>query len=276
MARWTPLFPRASTYTRSSRSDVTSTSSRLLILRITMTAIQMLEAGRVREAQQTVGDWLRDHPFDTAQRTFLFELLCFSGNYERAKKHLAILAKDDHARELGAVLYFSALHAELLRHQKFQEGDSAPEITIQSPSGRLNGRPFRCLSDADAMIGARLEVFAAGSYLWIPFAHLSAVYMERPRRLRDTLWAPATLSASSGFEDSEPRQVLRPSIYPYSWQATDEMLWLGRTTEWIAKESSGETPFGQKILIADGEEIPFLEIRSLEFDKPMEPSNGAA
>ncbi|HEX4166331.1 MAG TPA: type VI secretion system accessory protein TagJ [Bryobacteraceae bacterium] len=240
-----------------------------------MTAIQMLKVGRVREAQQAIGAWLRDHPSDTTQRTFLFELLCFSGSYDRAKKHLAILAKGGQSQELGAVLYFSALHAEMLRHERYQDATAPPEC-VQSPPGRLNGYAFQSLSDADPKIGARVEVFAAGSYLWIPFTHLSTIYMEPPRRLRDTLWAPATLTASAGFEDSEPRQVLLPAIYPYSWEAEHEALWLGRTTEWMARGSSGETPVGQKMLIVDGEEMPFLEIRSLEFDKPLESGDGVA
>ena len=36
-------------------------------------------------------------------------------------------------------------------------------------------------------------------------------------------------------------------------------------TDWAADEDGKEYPSGQKILQLDGEEIPFLEIRSLEF-----------
>jgi type VI secretion system protein ImpE len=36
-------------------------------------------------------------------------------------------------------------------------------------------------------------------------------------------------------------------------------------TEWTADEKGTEYPTGQKIFLVDGEEIPFLEVRSIEF-----------
>jgi type VI secretion system protein ImpE len=60
-------------------------------------------------------------------------------------------------------------------------------------------------------------------------------------------------------------EVLIPAIYPFSWKDPDEAVWLGRVTEWTADEEGREYPTGQKILLVDGEEIPFLEVRSIEF-----------
>ncbi|MDQ6664229.1 MAG: hypothetical protein M3Z23_07530, partial [Acidobacteriota bacterium] len=54
-------------------------------------------------------------------------------------------------------------------------------------------------------------------------------------------------------------------IYPFSWKSTDEPAWLGRTTDWVTDDSGNEFPIGQKTFIVDGEEVPLLEIRSLEF-----------
>jgi predicted component of type VI protein secretion system len=42
--------------------------------------------GRLNDAIQALSAELRDHPTDTRRRTFLFELLCFAGEYERADK----------------------------------------------------------------------------------------------------------------------------------------------------------------------------------------------
>jgi len=44
-------------------------------------------------------------------------------------------------------------------------------------------------------------------------------------------------------------------------------VWLGRVTDWAADDHGTEYPSGQKILLVDGEEVPLLEIRSIEFDK---------
>lgn len=57
-----------------------------------MNATELLRAGQLNQAIQALGAELRDHPSDARRRTFLFELLCFAGEFERAAKHLAVLA----------------------------------------------------------------------------------------------------------------------------------------------------------------------------------------
>lgn len=230
-----------------------------------MTAKQLFEAGKVREAEKELTAYLRDHPTDVGQRTFLFELLCFSGDYDRAEKQLSVLAQGGAQTEMGAVLYYSALHAEKTRHEVFDKQQFSKDAVASSPSGTLNGRPFQTLRDADPDLGARLEVFAAGAYLWIPFQHIASLEMEPPRRLRDTLWRPAMLRTGPSFRGADLGEVLVPAIYPFSWKHPSESVWLGRVTDWAVDEHGVEYPSGQKMWLLDGEEVPFLEIRSLEF-----------
>jgi len=231
-----------------------------------VTARQLFDAGKVREAEMQLTAYLRDNPTDMAQRTFLFELLCFSGDYDRAEKQLVVLAQGNADREMGAVLYYSALHAERTRHRMFAEQEFPKDNPAASPSGTLNGRPFQSLRDADPDLGARLEVFAAGAYLWIPFEHISSVEMDRPHRLRDTLWIPALVQTGPSFKSTELGEVLIPALYPFSWKHPDEAVWLGRLTAWAVDERGTEYPSGQKILLLDGkEEVPLLEVRSIQF-----------
>jgi type VI secretion system protein ImpE len=56
-----------------------------------------------------------------------------------------------------------------------------------------------------------------------------------------------------------------PAVYPFSWEQPDEQVWLGRVTDWFVDEEGREFPAGQKMLLVDGEEFPFLEVRSLTF-----------
>jgi type VI secretion system protein ImpE len=234
-------------------------------------AKELFESGKVREAQKELTSYLRDHPTDAAQRTFLFELLCFSGDYDRAEKQLSVLAEGSPDRELGAVLYYSALHAEKTRHSVFEKQEFSKEPAALS-SGTLNGKPFRSLRDADPDIGARLEVFAAGAYLWIPFEHIASLEMDAPKRLRDTLWTPALVRTGPSFKGTDIGEVLIPAIYPFSWKHPDESVWLGRVTDWAADDEGNEYPSGQKMWLLDGEEIPFLEVRSLEFAQSATPA----
>ena len=53
------------------------------------TAKRLFEEGKVREAQGELSAYLRERPADTAQRTFLFELLCFAGEYDRGSSSWA-------------------------------------------------------------------------------------------------------------------------------------------------------------------------------------------
>lgn len=230
-----------------------------------MTARELLNAGKVREAESALSAALRQNPNDVAHRTFLFELLCFSGQYERAEKQLGVLAQGGKETEMGAVLYYSALHAEKMRHSMFEKQEFPKAAAAPSPPGTLNGKPFQSIADADPEVGGRLEVYAAGAYLWIPFQHIASVNIEPPKKLRDTLWTPAYVLTGASFQGTDIGQVIIPAIYPFSWKSDDQSVWLGRSTEWVADDEGHDFPIGQKTFIVDGEEVPLLEIRSLEF-----------
>jgi type VI secretion system protein ImpE len=244
---------------------------------VPVTPRELFKAGKVREATKVLTDYLRERPSDTAQRTFLFELLCFAGEYVRAEKQLAVLSSGSVEKETGAIVYYAALHAEKTRHELFEKQafptDSTSSAT--SPKGELNGKPFTNLRDADPDIGARLEVFAAGAYLWLPLEHVASLEMGPPQRLRDTLWAPALVQTAPSFRGMDLGEVLIPAIYPFSWKDPNEEVWLGRVTEWSADDEGREYPSGQKMLLVDGEEVPFLEVRSLQFFHATDASGAA-
>lgn len=166
---------------------------------------------------------------------------------------------------MGATLFFSALHAEKMRHSMFQKQEFPSEPAAKSPPGKLNGKPFESISDMDPAVGPRLEVYAAGAYLWIPFVHIASVNIDPPRQLRDTLWTPAFVLTGPTFNGMDIGQVIIPAIYPFSWNSDDQSVWLGRKTSWVEDDAGASFPIGQKTFIVDGEEVPLLEIRSLEF-----------
>lgn len=229
-----------------------------------MSARELFQAGRLSDAIQFLATELRDRPTDTRRRTFLFELLCFAGELDRAEKHLHILADAGNDAKLGAVLYFAALHGERLRREKFETKPPVVEQTGQF-SGTLNGQEFGSITDGDPRIGARLELFAAGAYLWIPFEHIVSVEIQPPVHLRDLLWAPALVRTGPGFKDKELGEVIIPALCPDSYRHQSDAVKLGRETHWQELESGEQVPLGQKTFLVDGEEFPLLEIRKLEF-----------
>jgi type VI secretion system protein ImpE len=229
-----------------------------------MNSRELYQAGKLDEAVQALGSELRNDPTDLKRRTFLFELLCFTGEYDRAEKQLDILADAGKEAAMGTLLYRSALQAARTRRDMFEKktfplgGEGTPV------GGTLNGQAFESIEDADPRIGARLEVFAAGAYLWLPFEHIASVRMEPPKRLRDTIWIPAILQTGPKCKGLDLGEVLLPALTPLVAKHPRNSVRLGRETVW--EEADGETvPAGQKLLVVDGEEIPILEVRNLLF-----------
>ncbi len=240
-----------------------------------MTARELYQAGKLSEAVQALNAELRNDPTDVRRRTFLFELLCFAGEYDRAAKQLAILAEGNKQADMGSLLYRAALHAERARHEMFQKKEFPAGAAPQAVSGTLNGKPFESLEDGDPRIGPRLEVYAAGSYLWIPFQHIESIEIQPPTRLRDIMWATALVRTGPAFKAMELGEVLLPALCPFSFQHPDDNVRLGRATVW--EESDGEVvPFGQKVFLADDEDIPLLEVRKIEFAQPQPAGSEAA
>ena len=231
-----------------------------------MNATELYRAGRLKEAVQALGAELRDNPTDAKRRTFLFELLSFAGEYERALKQLDILAQQGPQAEMGTLVYRAAVQAELQRQELFRsrsfpEPSADPAVLL---AGTLNGKPFESIEDADPRVGPRLEVFAAGSYLWVPFAHIVTVQISPPKTLRDLLWIPAVVRLGPGMKGKDLGQVLLPVLTPFACRHSDETVQLGRQTVWTEEDGEG-VPFGQKLFLVDGEEFPLLEVRRIQF-----------
>src|SRR6202012_4898252 len=109
-----------------------------------MTPQELYRAGELDQATKALGEELRSNPLDAKRRTFLFELLCFAGEWDRAEKQLDVLASQDIKNAPSMMLYRSAIHAERTRQEMFQTksfpvrepGNEAP------PSGTWNDQPF--------------------------------------------------------------------------------------------------------------------------------------
>jgi type VI secretion system protein ImpE len=240
-----------------------------------MDALSLYRAGRLKEAIDALGDELKKQPLDTKRRTFLFELLCFAGDYGRAEKQLDILADTNKEAAAGSMLYRAALHAERERQDMFGR-DALPVGTPRPvPAGELNGETFEELSDGDPRIGAHLEAYIAGSYTWIPYAYIESIETEPPKRLRDLLWMPAILHTTPDFRLQDLGEVLLPVIAPLSWAHADDAVRLGRTTVWEDDPKHGQLPLGQKLLLLGEEEMPFLEMRKLTFQHAEERAESA-
>lgn len=230
---------------------------------------------------------------DPKLRVFLFQLLAVVGQWDRAKTQLDVAASLDPAAIAMAQMYGDALHCEALRAQVFAgkktpmlfgepepwlaflieallregRGEAADARKLRdrafdeapASSGKLDGKPFAWIADADMRLGPVLEAIVNGRYYWVPFVRLARVTIEAPADLRDIVWTPAHLFFQNGGE----AVALIPSRYPGSEASADGGLALARRTEWTEPAPEFFVGLGQRILATDGGETPLLDVREI-------------
>ena len=236
-----------------------------------MTPHEHYRAGELDRAITVLGEELRSHPLDLQRRTFLFELLCFAGQYDRAEKQLDVLADAAAGSAVAGLLaYRSALHAQRIREAMFASGQLPKTLVNPGSRGICNGKSFEDFTDADPRIGDHLEVFVAGSYTWVPLQFVQELRLERPEGLRDLLWARGRLTLLPGAPLQEMGEVFLPVLTPLAHRSPDNAVRLGRATLWEPLPGYGEVPVGQKVFQVDDEEIPFLELQAVVWESDSE------
>jgi type VI secretion system protein ImpE len=260
-----------------------------------MNAKELFEAGRLSATIEQLNQDVRAHPADAGLRTFLFEALCFAGDYQRAQRQLETLGQLDSKLESGLGVYRNILTAEQARIAVATE-DQLPVFLLEPPafaslyvaalhrlhqgnvaealalltqameaqpavSGKFDGRPFADFSDADPFLGPFLEVIIGARYAWVPFVQIQRFTLEAPRRLRDLLWAEAALETVGGPSGN----VLLPVLYCGSFRHPDEQIRLGRATDWEDVGENLARGRGQRMFLIDDGERTMLELRKVEF-----------
>jgi len=260
-----------------------------------MTAEKLLEAGHLSAAVEQLNQEVRSRPSDIQRRTFLFELLCFTGDGQRAERQLDVLGHQSATAEIGVQVYRHILIAEQARQRLFSEGVH-PNFLFPPPSyvhlhlealhhlcnhqpaeavvlldesqrsqpllkGSLAGQPFAEWRDGDDLLAPFLEVIVHDKYVWLPFEQIKDLHITPPKRLRDLLWVPATLEAHSG----PVGEVFLPVLYPDSHRHADERVKLGRMTDWIDMGEGVTLGAGQHLFFIDGQDRGILEVRDIEF-----------
>lgn len=257
----------------------------------------LLEEGRLAEAVEAVTREVKAHPSDESRRMFLFELLLFAGEWDRALKQLDVVAGRDAQTELGAQVYRNNVAAMRARQQLWAGGpaphflaEPPPEIDLhlaavaawgagraaearglleeaeglRAPlAGRVDGRAFSDWRDADDLVAPVLELIISDKYTWLPFSQVSRIEIEAPRRLRDLVWCPARIATRDGMVG----QMFVPALYEGSAGHADESVRLGRATRW--EPEGGEEParaVGLRLFVAGDDELTIFEARRVEFD----------
>ena len=81
-----------------------------------------LDAGNLTGAVEAALRLVKTNPTNQAARTFLFELSCFSGDWERAEKQLDVIGHQDANAMIGSIIYKQNFLAERNRMKLFSDG----------------------------------------------------------------------------------------------------------------------------------------------------------
>ena len=265
-----------------------------------------LHGGDPAQALKLLQDQVRAKPADAKLRVFLFQLLCVTGQWERALNQLDVAAGLDASALAMAQTYREAIKCELLRAEVFKgkkvpmifgqpepwlallieallregQGDLAAAQKLrdqafeQAPAsaGTLDGATFEWLADADMRLGPVLEAVINGKYYWVPFARLTRIDIEAPEDLRDTVWMPAHFV----FENGGESVGLIPTRYPGS-ESADGLLALSRKTEWQESAQGVFTGLGQRLFTTDAGDKPLMDVRQITLEAaPADAPSSAA
>jgi type VI secretion system protein ImpE len=263
-----------------------------------MDPLEVLRSGDIHGALDVLKQAVRQAPRDPRLRTFLFQVFCITGDWDRALTQLTVVAELDPLAVPMTQTYQTAIRCEVLREMVFRGtraptvlGDPEPWLPLlieairllnvghpeeaaglrdkafdqaTETTGSLNGVPFAWIADADPRLGPVMEVVLNGNYLWVPFSRLHSVKLEPPSDLRDQVWMPAHFTWTNGGE----AMGLIPTRYPGSAAAADPGLALARQTDWQDLTPNWSLPVGQRMLVTDADEVALMDIRDLLIGPP--------
>ena len=258
-----------------------------------MEAKQCFEGGDLAGAIQAVTAEVKSRPTDAAGRTFLFELLSFAGELDRAERQLEAIGHLDAASEWPVQVYKNILHAERTRRRLFSDG-LRPEFLLDPPSyvqlhldainrlreGRgdeakrlidrseeerltlhaeVNDRACDEIRDCDDVLAPFLEVIILRDYVWLPWEQLKELEVARPERPRDLIWLPSRLVLVDGSQ----RRGYLPTLYCGSHEHSDDRVKLGRMTDWHGGDAESVRGIGLHTLLAGNDALGLVDLRSV-------------
>jgi type VI secretion system protein ImpE len=262
-----------------------------------MSASDHFRAGRLNEAIAEAQAAVRSHPNDEGSRYLLAELLCFTGELEKADKQLDALRNLEPKSMMTVSMFRQLIRSEQARQQFYQDG-RIPEF-IDKPSANLelhlkasmliregntaeaarvlaeaesqrtpvrgtcNERAFADFRDLDDLTSSFFEVYTAtGKYYWLPFEKVEEIEFRPPERSRHLLWRSARLA----IRDAAEIEVHLPALYAGSAKTADDQARMGRTTDWLGGDGQPMRGVGQRTFLVGDDASGIMEITKITFE----------
>ncbi len=260
-----------------------------------MNITDLIKTGQLAQARKELIEQVRSAPGDTTARTLLFQVLLFCGEWEKAARHLEALASMDKEANPAHIHYAGIIRGEQERIRvihgetlpsflpktppyfdiyfqactKLRNNDSegAAELFSQAESkvpkisGTVNGSEFKGVCNTDSILSWFLETFAHGRYVWVPFEAIRELTISPPETLIDLIWATASLTTWEGLT----LNCVLPVLYPESSLHENDLVKMGKQTEWLSLGGPFCRGVGQQVFEIGGQDLSILEITEMEF-----------
>jgi type VI secretion system protein ImpE len=261
-----------------------------------MNAKDLISAGNLTEARAQLTAEVKAAPSDVSKRVLLFQVLAFLGEWEKAERHLDMVATLSPTSETGVQVYANVIRAEKERRE-VMAGTRLPGFVTAAPpyfdlciaawnqlkvgkpeeaariyeqvekqrrpvSGSIEGKKFDGFLDSDALLAYFLEVIVYDRYIWVPFDSIRELSVDRPKTLSDLLWIPARLMTWEGMS----LHCYIPVLYADSSSEADERIKLGRITDWLPLGGPFYRAVGQRVFQVGEDDISLLDMREVSFD----------
>ena len=265
-----------------------------------------LEAGNLSGAVEAALNIVKKNPTDVTARTFLFELSCFSGDWDRAEKQLDVIGHQDNNAMIGSLIFRQNFHAErsrlkvfsdsqkpeflmsppdyviglLTANNRLREGNAAEareildQVEEQRPAFtcKINGVEAEDFRDYNDLTSCIFEVIVKDTYVWLPMEQVEKIEFIAPKSLRDLYWIQAKVETVNGTNG----EMFFPSLYANSFKSDNDQVRLGRMTDW--KEMGADVYIGEgmRMFWSEGKDKPILELNEIEFTHPDEAEETAS
>jgi type VI secretion system protein ImpE len=260
------------------------------------TAAALFRSGKLTEATAAAQAALRKAPTDLSARVLLAELLCFTGNLERADVILDAASTIDPSSALVVAEFRQLVRADMARRQLYRDGrvpeflgeptetqrlqlaalvalrsgdvkeaaDQAAAAEAARPRcpGKHKDTAFDDLRDVDDLLAGTVEVLTStGKYYWVPTERLVSATFHPPKRPRDLLWRRCSMSVEAGPDGD----VYIPVVYA-SDDTTTELQRLGRETDWQQADGGPVRGVGQRVFLLGEDDVAIMDLTDLTFE----------
>lgn len=257
----------------------------------------LVNEARLQEAITLLEGQIRQHPADVGLRMHLFQLMCLTGQWNRAGQQIVALGNLNEKLAPTVLAYRGLVDAELYRKEVFaaratpmligepdpwmaqwvQSAESAARGNFEEAAGlrqsalsaspatpfSIDGNRYDGLLDADTRMGPMLEVVLDGKYMWMPFVRAREVEVSPPECLADLVWARVRIVFSTRGEVSG----FVPVRYPDTDASKDNLLRMSRSTSFEELPGNAAHGKGQRVLLTGEEELDLLRLGKAVFEE---------